>query len=69
MAKGWLYVNDYIGTICCIGRHEVTEVRGIYTWIAVRGLGYSGADVAHYLGVTTSCVNRLVAVTKRPRID
>ena len=50
-------------------RHEVTEVRGIFAWIAVRELGYSGADVARYLGITTSCVNRSVAVTKRPRID
>ncbi len=42
-------------------RHEIVEARRIVSWIAVRELGYSGADVARYLGVTTSCDNRSVS--------
>ncbi len=36
-------------------RREATIARGSISWIAVRELGYSGADVARYLGVTNSC--------------
>jgi len=50
-------------------RHEIVEVRKIVSWIAVRELGYSGADVARYLGVTTSCVNRSVSSGKRPKLE
>jgi predicted transcriptional regulator len=39
------------------------------SWIAVRELGYSGADVARYLGVTNSCVTRLVSAGRVPDID
>jgi len=31
--------------------------------------GYSGADVARYLGVTNSCVTRFVASGKKPDVD
>jgi hypothetical protein len=37
-------------------RRDVTKTRGSISWIAVRELGYSGADVARYFGVTNSCV-------------
>jgi hypothetical protein len=33
--------------------------------VAVKGMGYSGAEVARFLGVTTSSVNRL-AVSEEP---
>jgi hypothetical protein len=36
---------------------------------AVRKLGYSGADVARYSGVTNSCVTRFVASGKKLDID
>jgi hypothetical protein len=36
---------------------------------AVRELGYSGAYVARYLGVTNSCVTRFVASGKKPDVD
>lgn len=49
-------------------RQEIVEARRIVSWIAVRELGYCGADVARYLGVTTSCVNRSVASGKIPKI-
>lgn len=36
-------------------------MREEFSQIAVKGLGYSGAEVARYLGVTGSCVTRIVA--------
>ena len=32
-----------------------------FSQMAVKGLGYSGAEVARYLGVTGSCVTWIVA--------
>lgn len=42
-------------------RHEVVEARRVFSWLAVKELGYSGAEVARYLGVTTSCVTRAIS--------
>ena len=45
-------------------RREAVRARGEIARCAVRELGYSGADVARYLGVTTSCINRVVGAAK-----
>lgn len=37
------------------------EAREEFPQMAVKGFGYSGAEVARYLGVTGSCVTRIVA--------
>ena len=50
-------------------RRDVVEARCSISWIAVRELGYSGADVARYLGVSNSCVTRFVASGKKPDVD
>ena len=50
-------------------RWDVAKARGSISWIAVRELGYSGADVARYLGVTNSCVTRFVASGQAPDVD
>ncbi len=50
-------------------RRDVVEARGTISWIAVRELGYSGADVARYLGVTSSCVTRFIASGQKPDVD
>ena len=42
-------------------RKEVIRVRRVFCQLAVRRMGYPGAEVARYLGVTTSAVNRLAA--------
>jgi putative transposase len=42
-------------------RKEVIRVRRLFCQLAVRRMGYPGAEVARYLGVTTSAVNRLAA--------
>ena len=45
------------------------EARRAMSWIGIRELGYSGADVARYLGVTNSCVTRLISTGQMPEID
>ena len=45
-------------------RREVVEARRVLCWLAVRELGYSGAEVSRYLGVTNSCVIRSVSAVK-----
>jgi len=40
-------------------RREVARGRKILCKLAVKKLGYSGAEVARYLGITTSAVNRM----------
>ncbi len=47
-------------------RRAVVQARGVLSWIAVREMGYSGADVARYLGVSNSCVTRSVASNRKP---
>jgi len=42
-------------------RKAVVKARRVMSWISVRELGYSGADVARYLGVTNSCVTRIIS--------
>ena len=50
-------------------RRDVAKARGSISWTAVRELGYCGADVARYLGVTNSCVTRFVAFGQKPDVD
>jgi len=50
-------------------RSAVVQARRAMSWIGVRELGYSGADVARYLGVTNSCVTRLISAGQMPNID
>ena len=42
-------------------RKEVIRVRRIFCQLAVREMGYAGAQVARYSGVTISAMNRLAA--------
>ncbi|MBC8432169.1 MAG: hypothetical protein H8D96_09625 [Desulfobacterales bacterium] len=50
-------------------RRAVVKARRTMSWIGVRELGYSGADVARYLGVTNSCVTRMISSGKKEDID
>jgi REP element-mobilizing transposase RayT len=47
-------------------RPGVVRARRVFCQVAVQGLGYSGAGVARFLGVTTSSVNRLAASDELP---
>ena len=50
-------------------RREIINARRVFSWLAVKELGYSGAEVARFLGVTTSCVTRAVSIGKKPKIE
>jgi putative transposase len=50
-------------------RRSAAKARGAMSWIGVRELGYSGADVARYLGVTNSCVTRMISSERKPDMD
>jgi putative transposase len=49
------------GTAVCtvVRTRMVVYARKLLSQIAVRKMGYSGAEVARFLGITTSAVNRL----------
>ena len=47
-------------------RHEIVETRRVFSWLAVKELGYSGVEVGRYLGVTTSCVTRAASSGEEP---
>lgn len=47
-------------------RRGVVRARRLFCQLAVKGMGYSGAEVARFLGVTTSSVNRLAVSEELP---
>jgi len=62
--------NVSIGELRSGGRRRaVVKARRAMSWIGVRELGYSGADVARYLGVTNSCVTRMISTGGKQDID
>ena len=46
---------------------RVVQARRLFCQIALPGMGYSGAAVARFLGVTTSAVNRLAVSEELPQ--
>jgi hypothetical protein len=44
-----------------VRKREVVRARKLFSQIAVRRMGYSGAEVARFLRISTSAVNRLVS--------
>jgi len=50
-------------------RRDIIETRRVMSWLSVRELGYSGAEVARYLGVTSSCVTRVASGREVPDVD
>ena len=47
-------------------RREIVKARQLFSRLAVKELGYSGAEIARYLGVTTSCITRTISQGERP---
>ncbi|MBW2480333.1 MAG: transposase [Deltaproteobacteria bacterium] len=59
-----------VGELCSGSRRQrVVQARAVLSWVGVRELGYSGAEVARYLGVTNSCVTRIAASDTRPPVE
>ncbi|MBE9574040.1 MAG: transposase [Proteobacteria bacterium] len=50
-------------------KREVVKSRRIFSQIAVKNMGYSGADVARFLGINTSAVNRLAVSDELPEVE
>jgi REP element-mobilizing transposase RayT len=49
-------------------RPGIVRARRLFCQVAVQGMGYSGAGVARFLGVTTSAVNRLAVSEELPEV-
>jgi REP element-mobilizing transposase RayT len=49
-------------------KRRVVKARKLFCQIAVKRMGYSGAEVVRFLGVTTSAVNRLAFTGELPEI-
>lgn len=52
-----------------IRRRDVVRARRLFCQLAVKGMGYSGAEAARFLGVTTSSVNRLAVSEELPEVQ
>jgi hypothetical protein len=50
-------------------KKKIVRGRRLFCQVAVRVMGHSGAEVARYLGVTTSSVNRLAASEELRELD
>jgi hypothetical protein len=50
-------------------KRNVVKSRKIFCQISVKKMGYCGADVARFLGITTSAVNRLASSTEIPETE
>ena len=49
-------------------RKELVRSRKIFCQLTVKKLGYSGAEVARYLGITSSAVNRMANAEDLPKV-
>ena len=50
-------------------REAVVRGRKVFCQVAVRKLGYTGASVARFLGMTTSSVNRMARLEEMTEVD
>lgn len=48
---------------------KIIKARRLFCQVAVRKMGYSGADVARFVGMTTSAANRLASSKAVPELD
>jgi len=59
----WVLMPNHFHLLCKTRNRPVpSSMRKILT-------GYTGADVARYLGMTNSCVTRFIASGKKPDVD
>ena len=52
-----------------LAREKIVKSRRIFCQIAVKKMGYSGADVARFLGINASAVNRLAVSDESPELE
>ena len=65
----WSLLSNHFHLLSGSRRHEIVKARRILSWVGVRELGYPGAEIAGYLGVTTFCVNRFVSSGERAEVE
>jgi len=63
------FVTDEAELRSGLRKRHVVKSRRIFSQIAVKKMGYSGADVARFLGITTSAVNRLAISDEVPEVE
>jgi len=62
--------NRWSGHSVIVGKvkRDWQDTQYVISWIGVRALGYTGAEIAIYLGVTNSCVTLIVSSDSKPEI-
>jgi len=50
-------------------KRKIVKSRRIFCQITVKKMGYSGADVARFLGINTSAVNRVAVSDELPKVN
>jgi hypothetical protein len=70
-APGTLHhvIGRGINGVKIFNNRKVVKSRRIFCQIAVKKMGYSGADVARFLGINTSAVNRLAVSDELPEVE
>jgi len=63
------FVTDEAEFRSGLRKRHVVKSRRIFSQIAVKKMGYSGADMARFLGLTTSAVNRLAVSDEVPEVE
>jgi predicted transcriptional regulator len=63
------FVTDEAEFRSGLRKRKMVKSRRIFSQIAVKKMGYSGADVARFLGITTSAVNRLAVSDEVPEVE
>lgn len=52
-----------------VRKRNIVHTRKLLSQVAVRKMGYSGAEVARFLGISTSAVNRLASSEELPEVS
>jgi len=60
---------DEAGLRSGLRKRQVVKSRRVFCQIAVKKMGYSGADVARFLGINTSAVNRLAVSDELSEVE
>jgi len=63
------FVTDEAELRSGVRKRKMVKSRRIFSQIAVKKIGYSGADMARFLGITMSAVNRLAISDEVPEVE
>jgi len=60
---------DAVAIASGVRKSEIVRARKLFSQVAVRRMGYTGAEVARFLGLTTSATNRLASQRELQECD